>query len=162
MHPCHRRDDFFVRNGLPVAVRSTFLKIMSIAHFWPLQIVALVAVAWTILHLPRLASQKCAWHGRKTYIFKKNAHVINFKNLHIHPLGCNKCLWRDSRAYSSAPHPRPLPSLSLKLLHDLGLLGQASLKHQGHLRFVKQDHCWSSFTHSNHESHPSIWKTTLF
>ena len=60
-----------LRNGLPAFVRCTFSKIMPDAHFWPLQIVALVAVAWTILHVPKLASQKCARRGRKTYNFKK-------------------------------------------------------------------------------------------
>ena len=70
-HPCLRRDDILLRNGLPALVRCTFSKFKPDAHVWPLQIVALVAVAWTILHVPKLASQKCARRGRKTYIFKK-------------------------------------------------------------------------------------------
>ena len=84
------------------------------------------------------------------------------KNLHIHPLGCKKCLWRDSRAYFSDPRPRPFVPMSLKLLHDLGLLGQASLKLQGHLHFVNKDHFCSFFTTLIQESPPYIRKTTLF
>ena len=60
-----------LRNGLPALVRCTFSKIVSVAHLWPLQIVAVVAVAWTIFHVPKLASQKCARRNRKTYTFKK-------------------------------------------------------------------------------------------
>ena len=70
-YPSLRRDDILLRNGLPALVRCTFSKIMLDAHFWPLQIVALVLMAWTIFHVPKLASQKCARRGRKTYIFKK-------------------------------------------------------------------------------------------
>ena len=142
-----------LRNGLPALVRCTFLKIVSVAHLWPLQIVAVVAVAWTIFHVPKTASRKCARRSRKTYTFK-TAHVINFKTLHIHPLGCKKCLWRDSLAYFSAPRLRPLVSMSPKLLHDLGLLGPASLKLQGYLHFVTQGHFWSFFRPLNQESHP--------
>ena len=60
-----------LRNGFPALVRCTFSKIVSDAHLWPLQIVVVVAVAWTIFHVPKLASQKCARRGRKTYNFKK-------------------------------------------------------------------------------------------
>ena len=54
-----------------MALRSTFFKIMSIAHLCPLQISTLLAVGVTVLHIPKLASQKSTWYGRKTYIFKK-------------------------------------------------------------------------------------------
>ena len=60
-----------LRNGLPALVRCTFSKIVSDAHLWPLQIVAVVAVAWTIFHVPKSASHKCARRSSKTYIFKK-------------------------------------------------------------------------------------------
>ena len=109
-HPCHRRDDFFVRNGLPVAVRSTFFKVVSVARFWPLQIVALLAVAWTILHLPKLASQKCAWHGRKTYIFKKVLMSPTSKNFTF-------ILWGAKSACGATPVPTfrpPAPDRSLQ------------------------------------------------
>ena len=150
-----------LRNGLPAFVRCTFSKITPDAHLWPLQIVALVAVAWTFSTFRNLPHKNVLGVAVKL-TFCLNAHVINCKNLHIHPLGCKKCLWRDSRAYFSPPRPRPLRSLSLKLLHDCGLLGQASLKLQGHLQLVKQDHFWSSFTLLNQESHPYTRKTTLF
>ena len=161
-HPCQRRDDILLRNGLPALVRCTFSKIMLDAHFWPLQIVALVGAAWTIFHVPKLASQKCARRSRKTYTFKNMLMSSTLKIFTLMLGGAKKCLWRDSRAYFSDPRPRPLVPMSLKLLHDLCLLGQASLKLQGHLHFVNQDHFWSFFTPLNQDSLPYIRKTTLF
>ena len=61
------RDDFLLRNGLPAVVRCTFSKIVSDAHLWPLQIVAVVAMARAIFHVPKTALQKCARCSRKTY-----------------------------------------------------------------------------------------------
>ena len=133
----------------------------SITRLCALQKVAVVRLPRTFFHPWKLTPSKSTSSPRKNDFYKK-LHAIDFKNLQCPPLRTKKCLWRDSRASFAAPRPRPLVPMSLKLLHDLGFLGQASLKHQGHLHLVTQDHFWSFFTPLNQESHPYIRKTTLF
>ena len=163
------------QNRIPVAVRMTFSTKMPFpcgcgAHFpktchlpiyAPCKKCSGSSGGDTFAHAETGLSKKYLQSYVKR-IFLKNSSVISFKKLQTHLVGCQKCLWRDSRAQFSTPRPRPLPPLPFKLRHDLGLLDQASLKHQGHLRFVKQDHFWSSFIDLDHESHPYIRKTTLF
>ena len=101
---------FFDRNGRPMALRSTFFKIMSVAHLCPLQIVALLAVGVTILHIPKLASQKSTCHGRKMYIFKQILMSSTSKNFTF-------ILWGAKSACGATPVPTfrpPAPDRSLQ------------------------------------------------
>ena len=93
-----------------MALRSTFFKIMSLADLCPLQISALLAVGGTILHFPKLASQKSTSHPRKTYFQKKIARSSTSKNFKV-------ILWVAKSACGATPVPgvRPLaPDRSLQ------------------------------------------------